>query len=71
MVNKVYCKTIAKTIKSKFVRFLVNMLIVTLSIAIASALGMLPLSFRDSYLKNFTNYQVTKELINLLNHQRK
>ena len=56
MVNKVYCKTIAKTIKSKFVRFLVNMLIVTLSIAIASALGMLPLSFRDSYLKNFTNY---------------
>ena len=54
--NKTYRKTIAKTIRSKFVRFLVNMLIVTLSIAIASALGMLPLSFRDSYLKNFTNY---------------
>ena len=54
--NKIYIKTIAKTIKSKFVRFLVNALIVMMAIAIAAALGMLPFSFKDSFVKNFTNY---------------
>ena len=56
VVNKIYGKTIYKTIGSKFVRFLVNILIVAISIAIASALGMLPFSFKDSYVKNYTNY---------------
>lgn len=56
VINKIYGKTVYKTIASKFVRFLVNVLIVTLAIAIASALGMLPFSFKDSYIKNFTNY---------------
>lgn len=60
--DKIYVKTIFKTIKSKFVRYLVNMLIVALSVAIASALGMLPFSFKDSYVKNFTNY-ATPDLV--------
>lgn len=54
--EKIYAKTIVKTIRSKFIRFLVNALIVMIAIAIASALGMLPFSFKDSYVKNFTNY---------------
>lgn len=54
--NKVFLKTVFKTIKSKFIRYLVNILIVMLAVAIAAALGMLPFSFKDSYVKNFTNY---------------
>jgi len=57
MVRPVYLKTVALTIKSKFVRFLVNVLIVMLSLAIASVLGVLPYSFKDSYLVNFYNYE--------------
>ena len=54
--NKIFLKTVFKTIKSKFIRYLVNILIVMLAVAIASALGMLPFSFKESYIKNFTNY---------------
>ncbi len=54
--NKIFLKTVFKTIKSKFIRYLVNILIVMLAVAIAAALGMLPFSFKDSYVKNFTNY---------------
>ncbi len=53
MVKRVYLLTIFKTIKSKFVRFLVNLLIVLLSIALTAALGFLPYGFKDSFLVNY------------------
>ena len=54
--NKIYLKTIFKTIKNKFVRYLINILIVMLAVSVASALGMLPFSFKDSFVKNYTDY---------------
>ena len=53
MVKKIYLITVFKTIKSKFVRFLVNLLIVLLSISLAAALGFLPYGLKDSYLENY------------------
>ena len=53
MVKKIYTKTIFKTIKNKFVRYLVNILIVMLAVSVAAALGMLPFSFKDSFVKNY------------------
>ena len=53
MVKKIYLLTVFKTVKSKFVRFLVNMLIVLLSISLAAALGYLPYGLKDSYLVNY------------------
>ena len=60
--NKTFLKTVFITIKSKFVRYLVNILIVMLAVAIAAALGMLPFSFKDSYVRNFTKY-ITPDII--------
>ncbi len=53
MVKKIYLIMVFKTIKSKFVRFLVNLLIVLLSISLAAALGFLPYGLKDSYLENY------------------
>ena len=56
---------IFKTIKSKFVRFLVNMLIVLLSIALISALGFLPYGLKKSYLKNYEGVKMPDVTIKL------
>ena len=65
MVKKIYLLTIFKTIKSKFVRFLVNLLISLLSLAIASALGFLPYGFKDSFLVNYETNVVPDVMIKL------
>lgn len=65
MVKKIHILTIFKTIKSKFVRFLVNMLIVLLSIALISALGFLPYGFKKSYLKNYEGVKMPDVTIKL------
>lgn len=57
-MDKIFAKTIWKTLISNLGRFFANFIIVAITLIVAGGLGELPTAYRDSYLDNYAGRKV-------------